>query len=156
MNTYCTNALHQIEVAVMSLIAVMDKLEESDLEIRPTQGKYSAGELLRHIAVICRADVLISMEASEKEMSRYYESVEMNNLKEIQAELLGNYSSLVQLYHDMTEEDLHAKKTSYWGVVYSRYEWLLQISSHLYHHRGQLHAMLVHCGQKDPAVPLFE
>ena len=137
MNSYCTYALHQIEVGVVSVVAIIDKQDEGDLLVKPTEGKHSVGELLKHIAVICRADFHISGGATQEE-------------------LLSNYSYLEQAFREMTEEELHQEMTSYWGVTYSRYEWLLEIVAHLYHHRGQLHAMLVHCNGKDPKVPLFE
>ncbi|MFE0559755.1 DinB family protein [Paenibacillus lautus] len=156
MNSYCTYALHQIEVAIVSIVAIIDKLDEADLLVKPTEGKYSVGELLKHIAVICRADFHISGGATQEEMSTYYAGVSLNNLKDLQAELLSSYSYLEQAFREMTEEELHQEMTSYWGVTYSRYEWLLEIVAHVYHHRGQLHAMLVHCNGKDPKVPLFE
>ncbi|MBT2761218.1 DinB family protein [Paenibacillus sp. ISL-20] len=156
MNSYCTYALHQIEVAVVSIVAIIDKLDEADLLVKPTEGKYSVGELLKHIAVICRADFHISGGATQEEMSTYYAGVSLNNLKDLQAELLSNYSYLEQAFREMTEKELHQEMTSYWSVTYSRYEWLLEIVAHVYHHRGQLHAMLVHCNGKDPKVPLFE
>ncbi|KOP65293.1 damage-inducible protein DinB [Bacillus sp. FJAT-18019] len=156
MNSYCTYALHQIEVAVISIVAIIDRLDEADLLVKPTEGKHSVGDLLKHIAVICRADFHISGEATQEEMSAYYAGVSLNNLKDIQAEILSNYSYLERAFREMTEEELHQKMTSYWGVAYSRYEWLLEIVAHMYHHRGQLHAMLVHCNGKDPGVPLFE
>ena len=56
MNSYCTYALHQIEVAVISVVAIIDRLDESDLLVQPTEDKHSVGEPLKHIAVICRAD----------------------------------------------------------------------------------------------------
>ncbi|MEK4115190.1 DinB family protein [Paenibacillus sp. FSL W8-0919] len=156
MNTFCTYALHQIEVAVLSVVAIIDKLTEEDLFVRPTADKHSVGELLKHIAVICRADFLISGGATQEEMSAYYAGVSLNNLKDIQAELLTSYSYLAQAFHEMSDEELHREVASYWGATYTRYEWLLEILAHLYHHRGQLHAMLVHCNGKDPKVPLFE
>lgn len=156
MNTYCAYALHQIEVAVISIVAIIDRLDEADLLVKPTEGKHSVGELLKHIAVICRADFHISGGATQEEMSAYYAGVSLNNLKDIQAEILSNYSYLERAFREMTEEELHQKMTSYWGVAYSRYEWLLEIVAHMYHHRGQLHAVLVHCNGKDPGVLLFE
>lgn len=45
---------------------------------------------------------------------------------------------------------------SYWEVTYSRYEWLLEIVAHIYHHRGQLHAILVHSYGLDLKGSLFE
>ena len=57
---------------------------------------------------------------------------------------------------EFNEEELHQEMTSYWGTTYSRYEWLLEIIAHLYHHRGQLHSILVHCYGMDLNVQLFE
>ncbi|MDX8367074.1 hypothetical protein SLH52_17980 [Cytobacillus sp. IB215665] len=48
------------------------------------------------------------------------------------------------------------RTTSYWGVTYTRFDWLLEIVAHLYHHRGQLHATLVHYYKQDPNILLFE
>ena len=44
MNSYCTYALHQIEVAVISVVAIIDRLDESDLLVQPTEDKHSVGE----------------------------------------------------------------------------------------------------------------
>ncbi|MGQ4667830.1 hypothetical protein ACUIJN_18725 [Metabacillus halosaccharovorans] len=55
-----------------------------------------------------------------------------------------------------TEAELQQRITSFWGVTYTRYEWLLEILATLYHHRGQLHAVLVHYYGKDPRIPMFE
>ena len=115
MNSYCTYALHQIEVAVISVVAIIDRLDESDLLVQPTEDKHSVGESLKHIAVICRADFYISGGATQEEMDAYYEAVSLNNLKDIQAELLSDYSHLEQAFRDMTEEELHQETTSYWG-----------------------------------------
>ncbi|MGV2644718.1 DinB family protein, partial [Clostridium perfringens] len=105
MLSFCTYALHQIEVAIVSIVAIIDKLDEADLLVKPTEGKYSVGELLKHIAVICRADFHISGGATQEEMSTYYASVSINNLKELQAELLSSYSYLEQALREMTEEE---------------------------------------------------
>lgn len=156
MNPFCRYALHQIEVAILSVVAIIDKLEEEDLHIRSMEGKRSVGELLTHMAVICRADFRISEGATEEEMSAFYSGIALDNLKDIQAELLTGYSYLFQEFHAMSEEELQREVTAYWGAKYTRYEWLLEIMAHLYHHRGQLHTMLIHGGGKDPNVPLFE
>ncbi len=43
MNSYCKHALHQIRVAVNSIIELVDCLEENDLQQRPTANKHSIG-----------------------------------------------------------------------------------------------------------------
>lgn len=156
MNIYCKSALHQIKFAVTTIVEMIEKLEEHDLQKRPTPSKHSIGELLEHIAIICEADSLISGGATQDEMNKFYSSISYKKPNEMKDALQKNYQSLEEKYLNYTEVELQEKITSYWGVTYSRYDWLLEIVAHLYHHRGQLHSMLVHCYGIDQRVPLFE
>jgi uncharacterized damage-inducible protein DinB len=156
MNAYVEATLHQLSIAVHSIADMMDKLEPSDLETQPTENKLSIGQLLAHMSLICNADLLISDEATEEEMSEYYSSNPLHSIAEMKEALLANFALLKNRYLEYTEDELLETTTSYWGVSYTRFEWLIEVSSHLYHHRGQLHAMLVHCVGKDPDVALFE
>ncbi|MCA0985018.1 DinB family protein [Halobacillus yeomjeoni] len=156
MNMYCQSAFHQIEIVIASISEMIGQLEEEDLSLRPTKGKRSVGELLEHIALIPAADGKIIEEASKEEMESFYKSMHLENKNEILDHLFEHFSILKTQYENYTEEDLQSETTSWWGVTYTRYEWLLQIAAHMYHHRGQLHAMLVHAFNKDPEVILFE
>lgn len=155
-NEYVKSVLNQIYFGVKSTIDLMEKLEPSDLNVQPTENKLSIGQLLAHMVLICQADLLISDEASEEQMSNFYSSNPLQSLGEMKKALLSNFALLENRYLSYTEEELKQTTTSYWGVSYTRFEWLVEISSQLYHHRGQLHAMLVHSVGKDPEVPLFE
>ncbi|MBS4206317.1 DinB family protein [Lederbergia citrea] len=150
------SVLHQIEVAVKTLIKIISKLEEGDLQKRPTSNKQSIGELLEHIAIICEADWRISNEATQVEMEKIYSNVSYKTLESIEDGLITNFKSLKNNYMRLSDTELVSRTTSYWGVTYTRYEWLLEILAHVYHHRGQLHAMLVHCYNKDPKILMFE
>lgn len=152
----CSAALHQIEVCINSVIQMIERLTEEDLLKRPTEGKHSIGELLEHITIICEADFRISTGARKAEMTEFYCSRSYKTLSAIEEGLLANLTALKSYYQKMPEELLREKAASYWGVTYTRYEWLLEIMAHLYHHRGQLHAILVHCYHMDPKVNLFE
>jgi uncharacterized damage-inducible protein DinB len=152
----CEIVFHQIEVAVNTIIQIIDNLKEEDLQKRPTPNKHSIGEILEHLAIICEADWRISNEVSEKEMASFYSRISYKTLDSIKSSLLANFSSLKTTYMKMSDEELMEKATSYWGVTYTRYEWLLEVLAHIYHHRGQLHAMLVHCYGKDPNILMFE
>ncbi|MGE7020980.1 DinB family protein [Solibacillus cecembensis] len=145
MNIYCKSALHQISFAVMTIVEMIEKLAEHDFQKRPSVGKHSLGELLEHIAIICEADLLISDRATQVEMNKFYSSLSHKKPNEMKDTLLKNYLSLEDKYLNYTEVDLRERIISYWGVTYSRYEWLLEILAQVYHHRGQLHTMLVHC-----------
>lgn len=152
----CENVLHQIEVAVKTVIEIIGNLEEEDLQKRPTPNKHSIGELLEHIVVICEADWRISKEATQEEMENFYSGVSYKTLDSIKDGLLTNFESLKNKYINLSEAELLSQTTSYWDLTYTRYEWLLEILVHVYHHRGQLHAMLVHCYNKDPKILMFE
>lgn len=156
MNPYVQATFNQISISIQSIADLLDELEPGDLDAQPTENKLSIGQLFTHMALICKADLLIANEASEEEMSNFYASNHFTAIDDIKEALLSNFSLLKTRYMNYTEDELMQKTTSYWGVSYTRYEWLLEISSHLYHHRGQLHAMLVHCLGKNPQIRLFE
>ncbi|MCA1012442.1 DinB family protein [Halobacillus halophilus] len=156
MNMYCQSAFHQLEVVIASISEIAGQLTEEELALRPTEEKYSIGELLEHLSIIPAADGKIAESASEEEMNALYQSYSLQSKEEILERLFDHFSQLKTQYENYTEEDLHTETVSWWGVTYTRYEWLLQIVAHMYHHRGQLHAMLVHSYRKDPEILLFE
>lgn len=77
MNMYCQSAFHQLEIVIASISEMVGQLSEDDLKLRPTEGKYSIGELLEHIAVIPAADGAIIEERSKDEMEQFYESISL-------------------------------------------------------------------------------
>lgn len=156
MNTYTTSALNQIEIALNTTIEIIDALEESDLQKRLSVNKRSLGELLEHIAVICKADFLISNGATQEEMNDYYSSISLKSVKDVKEAIVDNYHFLKDNYMNLTETQLHELSTSYWGTTYTKYEWLIEIVAHVYHHRAQLHTMLVHGYGKELNILLFE
>lgn len=139
---YVKKVIHQIEIAVESIQDMITHMGEEHLSWRPQPNKRTLGELADHLACVCEADLLISMEASEQEMSEYYAAVRMDSSEGRIARLKEGFEKLKQAYMQLGEEELREYTTSYWGVCYSRFEWLLQIFAHLVHHRGQLAAYL--------------
>ncbi len=156
MNIYCLSAFHQLEVVIASISEIVGQLDEEDLTYRPTPNKHSVGELLQHLAAIPAADGHILEEASEEEMNNFYQSLSFQTTDEILEVMFQHFSHLKAQFENYTEEHLYTETTSWWGVTYTRFEWLLEIIAHMYHHRGQLHSMLVHTYKKDPGVLLFE
>ncbi len=156
MNPYCAGCLHQIEVALQKTLDIMQFLKDEDLSFRPTPGKMSIQELLAHIATICKTDYYISLGYSEKEMTDIYEEIQLASLEKMKTEMKTSFAMLKQAYEHYTDEELQQSVTSYWGVSYTRFEWLVEITAHIYHHRGQLHTVLTHCYGKDYNLVLFE
>lgn len=157
MNVYCKGIINQMDMAVDSVVKLISTLSDEDLIIKPTAEKMSIGELLAHISVLCKADFLIGTGASEAELDHFYEEAEPKaNLKAIERALLTNYAFLKEGIAGLEEKELLRETTSFFGAVHSRFEWLLDTQAHFYHHRGQLHAMIVHVLKREPNVQLFE
>ncbi|MEB9972517.1 DinB family protein [Bacillus cereus] len=155
MNSYVTSVLNQLEILVESISSIIYQLKEEDLQVQPIATKRSIGELLKHISVICKAHYLILNNASKEEMDKFYDSIMLCTLLDIEQQLVENFIFLKDNISKYKEEELIEQTTSYWGVTYTRYEWLLEIVIHISHHRGQLYTMLNHY-RKDLKVQLFE
>lgn len=52
MNVYCKGVIKQIDLAVDSIIKLIETLSVEDLSIKPTERKWSSGELLSHISIL--------------------------------------------------------------------------------------------------------
>lgn len=156
MQAYCKQVFHQLELIVTSTSELISSIEESEWKVRPTDGKFSIGELIGHIALICEADLRIADGASETEMSAFYNSRTPKSKEQAIVELAHSFEQLKTVYLPLDDDQLQKTHTAYWGVSYSRFEWLLETLVHLTHHRGQLHSLIVHSLGNDPKIALFE
>ena len=156
MNTYCHVCLHQIEVALQKMIEMMSYLEDQDLLLKPTNEKLSVGELLVHIATICKTDYYISIGYTKQQMDFIYSECKVTTLADIKEEIENYFLLLKTKYSQYAEAELFEEVVSYWGTNYTRFEWLVEIVAHIYHHRVQLHVILTHMYKKELGVLMFE
>ncbi|WP_337080084.1 DinB family protein [Bacillus anthracis] len=152
---FVQSALHQLKVAVDTSIQMLDQYTEIDLKIAPIQSKRSLFEMCAHLSLICHADLLILNGSTEKELRTFYLEHTPETITYMQQIMLEGFTLLSKTFLSYSQEELAEIKTAYWGVSYSRFEWLLEIVAHFYHHLGQIHILL--CEHiKDPNVPLFQ
>ncbi|WP_028546979.1 DinB family protein [Paenibacillus taiwanensis] len=155
VNPYVEAALHQLKVAVHSIVTMMDQLTDSELDISPIANKRSLRGLIVHLSMICMADIRIAEGESEEAMRVFYKEYEPRTLQHAKEVTLAGLHQLESIYGAYSEAELQEMTTSYWGVSYSRYEWLMEMVGHLYHHRAQLHMMMAE-HVREPKVALFE
>ncbi|MGE7884088.1 DinB family protein [Bacillus sp. NPDC094077] len=152
---FVQSALHQLKVAVDTSIQILNQYTESDLKIKPIESKRSLFEMCTHLSLICHADLLILNGITEKELHTFYIEQTPETITQMQQMMIQRYDLLSKTFLSYSNEELAEIMTAYWGISYSRFEWLLEIVAHFYHHRGQIHILLVdHI--KDPCIPLFE
>ena len=148
-------ALHQLEIAIDSTILMLEQVTYDELQQRPLENKRSLFEMCTHLSLICHADFLILNEASKEELDTFYKQHTPHTLEEVQQKMKEGFQFLAKTFQAYSIAELEEITHSYWGVSYSRFEWLLEIVAHFYHHRGQLHTLLTE-HVKDPLMSLFE
>jgi uncharacterized damage-inducible protein DinB len=152
---YVNEVLNQLKIAVESVNVLLSYLNKENLDLKPIKDKRSLGELAQHVCECIGADLQIVEGSSKNEMEKYYNSVRCSTLNELQELLTKNIHALQKQYLTYSEIELFEMKTSYWGTCYSRFEWLIQILAHFYHHRAQLH-LLITQNIKETNIALFE
>lgn len=140
---YRKEVLHQLSVAIESSINMLEQAPDDLLDWKPAENKRSVRELFVHLALLCKADYFIMEGHSQKYMKEFYLQAQPHTKQEIKECMSDSFHFLSEVSAKFTETELNEQKASYWGTVYSRFEWLLQILSHFYHHRAQIHSFLV-------------
>jgi uncharacterized damage-inducible protein DinB len=139
---YINSVINQLKIAVDSTVIMFERIEESKLLTKPLNHKGAISELCEHISLLIAADINILNGETEMEMKDFYNKNSGKSLDEMKVQLLTSFKNLVEIYSNYTSEELFEIKKAYWGVSYSRYEWLLEILVHFYHHRAQLHMLI--------------
>ncbi|MBT2579932.1 DinB family protein [Bacillus sp. ISL-8] len=152
---FVPSALNQVKIAIDTSIQILNQYTESDLKIQTIESKRSLFEMCTHLSLICHADLLILNGITEKDLHTFYIEQTPETITQMQQTMIQGYDLLSKTFLSYSNEELAEIMTAYWGISYSRFEWLLEIVAHFYHHRGQIHVLLVE-HIKDPCIPLFE
>ncbi|HHP1117001.1 TPA: DinB family protein [Bacillus thuringiensis] len=152
---FVQSALHQLKVAIDTSIDMLNQYSENDLKIQPIHSKRSLFEMCAHLSLICHADLLILNGIPEKELHTFYIERTPVTVAHMQQTMIEGYNLLSKTFLSYSQIELAEVMTAYWSISYSRFEWLLEIVAHFYHHRGQIHILLCE-HMNDPRIPLFE
>lgn len=155
MEAHKQSLIHQLNLAVQSIRCILEQVTEQQLDLQPMAHKRSLRDMLAHLTLICAADLHIMNEATQTDMDRFYEEHTPHTIEEMKETLADAHQSLVEAMRSWSEEHWLEIKTAYWGVAYSRFEWMLEIILHLAHHRGQLFTLLCEHAA-EPKIVMFE
>ncbi|MDI2585937.1 DinB family protein [Psychrobacillus sp. NEAU-3TGS] len=128
-----------------------------DVEIQhrqPIANKMSVWEICVHLAQIPKADLLILEGYSEEQMTNYYYMNTPVSIDNAKNQFLAGIQELIYLCEKLTKEQLEKNFMTYWKSEYSTAEWLMQIVTHLVHHRSQLYQYLLMLN-RDVEIVLF-
>jgi uncharacterized damage-inducible protein DinB len=130
---------------------VIQCIPPSDLEWSPAPGKFSFGDIVRHLAGIER---YMYGETVQGKPSRY--SGHQRELADGFENVLGYYDRLHDesraIFSNLSDAQLTAKCMTPAGTPITTWKWLRAMIEHESHHRGQLYLMLGMRGVKTPPI----
>lgn len=122
------------------------------LEWRPAPGRFSAGDLVRHIAA---SERWMWAENAVLRPSRYPgHGPELASGKDAVLEYLDRaHAETVEILRGLTPEQLELRCETVGGIEMRVWKWLRLMVEHEIHHRGQLYERLAQLGADAP--PLY-
>ena len=122
------------------------------LEWTPTPGKWTFGDLVRHLGAIER---WMFTENAMRRPSRYpgHGRDLANGYDAVIAYFDAMHAESLALLRTLTQDDLRQRCTTPAGSEIAVWKWLRAMVEHEVHHRGQIHLMLGMIGVQ--AVPMF-
>jgi uncharacterized damage-inducible protein DinB len=133
-------------------VRVLDVLPPSELEWTYAPGRFSFGDLFRHLAGIERymyaENVLLRPSTYPGHSSRLAEGVD-----EVRSYLVRCHEESLAIFGGLGDADLEASCSTPAGTPIAVWKWLRAMVEHEAHHRGQLYLMATMRGLR--VSPLF-
>lgn len=122
------------------------------LEWRPGEGRWSLGDLVRHLGALER---LMFAENVRGRPSRYEGCGRelADGFDEVLAFLDRTHAESMEIFARLTPEDLAGRCQTPAGASIPVWKWLRAMVEHEIHHRGQIYLHLAHLGVETP--PLY-
>lgn len=120
---------------------VVDLVPDDRLGWRPEPGAFSFADLLRHVAALER---YMFAENIQGRPNRYpgHGPALAEGLEEVRAYWDRCRREALELYGELTDDDLERPCTTPAGAELRTWKWLRALIEHEVHHRGQLYLML--------------
>ncbi|MCT4663973.1 MAG: DinB family protein [Flavobacteriales bacterium] len=131
---------------------LLEIIPEDQIEWTYRTGKFTIGDLFRHIANIERY-LYAETVATNRNL---YNGCGENYAKGVQS-ILAHYDKMyaesIAIFENLTEDDLQKKCKTSFGTEISTWKWLRALVEHEIHHRAEIYLYLEMNGIKTP--PLF-
>ena len=130
---------------------VIDLIPPNDIEWSPVPGKFSFGDLVRHLAGIER---FMYAETVNGRPSRYpgHGTELADGFDRVVEYYERLHDESVALFAQLSPDDMLAKSITPAGSPITTYKWLRLMLEHEAHHRGQIYLMLGMRGVTTPPI----
>jgi uncharacterized damage-inducible protein DinB len=130
---------------------VVDAIPDTHMEWRPAPGRFSFGDLLRHLAALERH--MFAENVRGRPSTYPGHGTEVTGGEETRAYFAGMRAESLEIFRSLTDADLQRRCTTPAGAQMAAWKWLRAMIEHEVHHRGQMYLMLGMVG--GAAAPMF-
>ncbi|TFB21779.1 DinB family protein [Filobacillus milosensis] len=132
---------HEMEVAIRSTQNLLFKVREEDWEFRPHENMRSLRDLANHLIAIPAIDLYIMKEEPHEKIKELEEKYnKLTNAEDMSVAFEDGYNKLKEYMQTLSDDNfLHMKtKAFYMEKGQSQAQWLIEIMTHMFHHRAQV------------------
>jgi uncharacterized damage-inducible protein DinB len=131
---------------------VVERIPDEQMEWRFAPGRFSFGDLVRHLAALQR---YMFAENVAGRPSRYpgHGRELAPEPEDVRSYFRRMHTESMEIFAALTDEDLQRRCTTPAGASIAVWKWLRAMVEHEVHHRGQLYLMLAMVGV--PTPPIF-
>jgi len=132
---------------------VLDRLPESELEWSYAPGRFTFGDLFRHLAGTERYMYAETVQGRPSSYPGHAASL-ASGIEAVRAYIMRCHGESLAIFRALSDADLQRKCTTPAGTPITTWKWLRAMVEHEAHHRGQLYLMASMRGLSVP--PLYE
>lgn len=149
----------ELELGVRTAARLISRIDSEQWEFRPSERMRTLRELVQHLAAIPDVDVAISKEATEPEirnLEKEYKALGSDHSALSDAMQRG-LEQLKLHYGSMLDEEFlnHRTKPFYVDHEQLQSKWLVETTTHFFHHRSQLYQYLKQLGHDVNMMDLY-
>lgn len=148
--------LQELELAVRTTRELLKKIKVDEWSYRPADKMRTLQELAHHLVLVPASDLAILQEHSEEQVHKLDEEIAGITDAAVLGEAMDRGLQQLRTYmNGLTENELLTLKTKpfYLDHASTQAKWLVEITTHAFHHRAQLFNYLKQLGHP---VTMFE
>jgi uncharacterized damage-inducible protein DinB len=141
--------LHELEHGVRTSVGLVNRITPEQWEYRPKENMRTLLELTHHLVMIPATDLAILQEKQGPEFDRIEGDVQtITDPQQLAGFMQQTYETLKDYMLSLSEDDFLNKSTKpfYADQGSVQVKWLIEIVTHVFHHRAQLFNYLKELG----------
>lgn len=143
--------LSEFYIAVRTTKSLLSKVAEEQFNYRPNENMRSLLELANHLVQIPAVDVAIAQEANEEEIRQLEKKLYSQDVKVLAEVMEKGFENFKAYFESLSEDEFLNKVTKpfYFSEEmqgHTQAKWLVESTTHAFHHRGQFFNYLKELG----------